>query len=62
MRQFSEEAVLYTTDVVGFYLNISDEEGLVSLRRFSDARTEAKVTIKTLVTVEKIVLRENKKV
>lgn len=59
MGQFSEGATICTNDVVGFYLNTSDEEGLISVRRFSDARTETKVTIKTLLTLEKLVLTKN---
>ena len=52
-----EGAILYTIDVVGLYPNISHEEGLASLRRFLDARTEEKVINETLVELAEIVLK-----
>ena len=43
-------------DVVGLYPNIPHEESLASLRRFSDARTEKKVTTENLVELAENVL------
>ena len=47
LGQLLEGAILYTNDVVDLYPNIPHEEGLASLRRFLDARTEKKVTTET---------------
>ena len=44
LGQLPEGAILCTIDVVGLYPNIPHEEGLASLRKFLDARTEKKVT------------------
>ena len=44
LGQLPEGAILCTIDVVGLYPNIPHEEGLTSLRKFLDARTEKKVT------------------
>ena len=59
MSQLPEGANLCTIDVVGLYPNIPHEEGLASLRRFLDARTEKKVTTETLVELAEIVLKNN---
>ena len=48
-----------TIDDVGLYPNIPHEEGLASLRRFLDARTEKKVTTETLLELAEIVLKNN---
>ena len=50
LRQLSE---------VGFYPNVSNEEGLASLRRFLDARMEKKVTTGTLLELAEIVIKNN---
>ena len=57
LGQLPEGAILCTIDVVG--PNIPHEEGLASLRRFLDARTEKKVTTETLVELAEIVLKSN---
>ena len=44
LGQLPEGAILCTIDVVGLYPNMPHEEGLTSLRKFLDARTEKKVT------------------
>ena len=49
MGQLPEGAILCTIDV----------EGLASLRRFLDTRTEKKVTTETLVEIAEIVLKNN---
>ena len=61
LGQLPEGAILCTIDVVGLYPNIPHEEGLASLRKFLDARTEKKVTTKTLSLLElaEIVLKNN---
>ena len=59
MGQLPERAILCTTDVFGLYPNIPHEEGLASLRKFLDARTEEKVTTETLVELAEIVLKNN---
>ena len=59
MGQLPEGAILCTIDVVGLYPNIPHEEGLASLRRFLDARTEKKVTTETLVELAEIFLKNN---
>ena len=59
MGQLSEGAILCTIDAVGLYPNIPHEEGLASLRRFLDARTEKKVTTETLVELAEIVVKNN---
>ena len=57
LGQLPEGAILCTIDVVG--PNIPHEEGLASLRRFLDARTEKKVKTETLVELAEIVLKNN---
>ena len=59
MGQLLEVAILCAIDVVDFYPNISHKEGLASLRRFLDKRTEKKVTTETLVAVAEIALKNN---
>ena len=59
LGQLPEGAILCTIDVVGIYPNIPHEEGLASLRRFLDARTEKKETTETLVELAEIVLKNN---
>ena len=59
LGQLLEGAILCTIDVVGLYTNIPPEEGLASLRRFLDPRTEKKVTTETLVQLAEIVLKNN---
>ena len=49
LGQLPERAILCAIDVVGLYHNIPHEEGLVSLRKFLDARTEKKVITETLL-------------
>ena len=58
LGQLPEGAIL-CINVVGLYPNIPHEEGLASLRRFLDTRTEKKVTTKTLVELAEIVLKNN---
>ena len=57
--QLPEGAILCTTDVIALYTNIPHEEGLVSYRKFLDARTEKKVTTETLLELAEIVLKTN---
>ena len=57
MSQLPEGAILCTIDVVGLYRDIPHEEGLASLRKLLDARTEKKVTTETSVEFEEIVLK-----
>ena len=59
LGQLPEGAILCTIDVVGLYPNIPHEEGLASLRKFLDARTEKKVTTETLLELAEIVLKNN---
>ena len=59
LGQLPEGAIFCTIDVVGLYPNIPHEEGLASLRRFLDARTEKKVTTETLVELAEIVLKNS---
>ena len=59
MDQLPEGAILCTINVVGLYPNIPHEEGLASLRRFLDVRTEKKVTTETLVELAESVLKNN---
>ena len=59
LGQLPEEAILYTTDFVGLYPNVPHVEGLVSLRRFLDARADKKETTETLVELAEIVLKNN---
>ena len=59
LGQLPEGAILCTIDVVGLYPNIPHEEGLASLRRLLDARTEKKVTTETLVELAEIFLKNN---
>ena len=59
LGQLPEGATLCTIDVVGLYPNIRNEEGLASLRRFLDSKTEKKVTTETLVELAEIVLKSN---
>ena len=59
LDQLPEGAVLCTIDVVGVYPNIPHEEGLASLRKFLDARTEKIVTTETLLELAEIVLKDN---
>ena len=59
LGQLPEGAILCTIDAVGLYSNIPYEKGLVSLRRFLDARTEKKMTTETLVELAEIVLKNN---
>ena len=62
LGQLPEGAILITIDVVCLYPNIPHEEGLVSLRKFLDARTEKKVTTETLLEKlfkTEIVLKNN---
>ena len=59
MVQLPEGAILCTIDVVGLYPNILHEEGLASLRKFLDARTEKKVTTEILLELAEIVLKNN---
>ena len=59
LGQLPEGVILCTVDDIGLYPNIPHEEGLTSLRRFLDARTEKKVTTETLVELAEIVLKNN---
>ena len=59
LGQFHERAILCTIDFVGLYPKIPHEEGLASLRKFLDARTEKKVTTETLLELAEIVLKSN---
>ena len=59
LGQLPEGAILCTIDVVGLYPNIPHEEGLASLRKFLDARTEKKVTTETLLELAEIALKNN---
>ena len=59
LGQLPEGAVLYTIDVVGLYPNIPHEEGLASLRKFLDRRTEKNVITETLVELAEIVLKSS---
>ena len=52
-------AILCTIDVVGLYPNIPHDEGLASLKKFLDARTEKKETTETLLELAEIVLKNN---
>ena len=59
LGQLPEGDILCTIDVVGLYRNIPHEEGLASLRRFLNKRTEKKVTTETSVQLAEIVLKSN---
>ena len=59
LGQLPEGAILCTIVVVGLYPNILHEEGLASLRRFLEARTEKKVTTEILVELAEIVSKNN---
>ena len=59
LGQLPEGAIVCTIDVVGLYPNIPHEEGLASLRRFLNTRTEKRVTTETLVELAEIVLKNN---
>ena len=59
LGQLPEGAILCAVDVVGLYPNIPHEEGLASLRKFLDERTEKKVTTETLLELAEIVLKNN---
>ena len=59
LGQLPKGAILCTIDVVGLYPNIPYAEGLASLRKFLDARTEKKVTTETLLELAEIVLKSN---
>ena len=54
-----EEATLCIIDVVSLHWNIPREENLVSHKRFSEARTEKKVIIETLVELVEADLKSN---
>ena len=57
LGQLPEGAIPCTIDIAGLYPNIPHEEGLVSLRKFLDARAEKKVTTETLLELAEIVLK-----
>ena len=59
MGQLLKEAIFSSFYVVEVYPNILHEEGLTSLRKLLDARTEIKVTTKTWVELAEIVLKYN---
>ena len=59
LGQLPEGALLCTIGVIGLYPNIPHEEGLASLRKFLDARTEKNVTTETLLELSEIVLKNN---
>ena len=59
MGQLPEGAIPCTIDVVAIYLNISHEQGLVSLGRLLDAKMEEKLTTETLVELAENVLKNN---
>ena len=58
LGQLPEGAILCTIDAVGLYPNIPHEEGLVSLRKFVDARKKKKVTTETLLELAEILFKE----
>ena len=57
MDQVPERAILRAINVVGLYPNVPHEEGLVSLRKFLDARAEKKVRTETLLEFLEIILK-----
>lgn len=59
MCQHLKGTTLFTINVVCLYPNISHQEGLASLRRFLNKRTEKKVTTETSVQLAEIVLKSN---
>ena len=59
LGQLPEGAIFCTIDLVGPYPNILHEEGLVSLGKFLNARTEKKVITETFVEPAEIVLKSN---
>ena len=59
LGQLPEGAILCTIDLVGLYPTIPHEEGLASLRKFLDERTEKKVTTETLLELAESVLKKN---
>ena len=59
LGQFHERAILCTIDFVGLYPKIPHEEGLASLRKFLDARTEKKVTTETLLELAGVFLKND---
>ena len=59
LGQLPEGAIPCTIDIAGLYPNIPHEEGLVSVRKFLDARTEKKVTTETSLELAEIILKNN---
>ena len=59
LGQLPEGAFLCAIDVVGLYPKIPHEEGLASLRKFLDARTEKKVTTETLLELAGVFLKND---
>ena len=52
-----KNTILCTIDVVGLYLNISNEERLASIRKHLDNRKNKELAIDTLVELADIVLK-----
>ena len=59
LGQLPKGAILCTIDVVGLCPNIPYEEGLASLRKFLDVRTEKKMTTEILLELAEIVSKNN---
>ena len=59
LGKLPQGAILCTIDVVGLYPNISDSEGLNSLRRFLELRDNKKISSDILIELREIVLKNN---
>ena len=55
----TEDIILCTIDVVGLYLNIPHEDGLVAMRKALDAREDKTVSTDSLIELAECVLKNN---
>ena len=54
-----DDLILCTTDVVGLYLNIPHEEGLIVIRKDLDTRKDKTISTDSLIELEECVLEIN---
>ena len=59
LPKLPDDVILCTTDGVGLYSNIPNEEGLLFLKKVLDKRRNKTVSTESLIELAEIVLRNN---